>query len=726
MVEFYRLQVELLWRWRPGRRALIRRALVSFLVALVSLAATAWLLPGIAISDIWAAVAAVLVLAALNALIRPLLILLAARRSVILVGILTILFQAAVILAAHRVVPGLQVASFGTALVASFVFAFINVTLAAVLAMGEDDSYYGTLVRELAARRAERTQTTSPGVVIVQIDGLSFPVLAHQIRAGRVPHIARWVRSGRMALNEWEVLLPSQTSASQAGILHGNNDGIPAFRWWDKRTGRLLVSNHPEDATEIQRRISNGEGLLSNDGASVGNLMSGDAVRSYITMATLKDPGQGLGQSRAYSWFFVSPYGYMHTMARFVAEMLKELIQARRQQRAGVEPSMHRGMPYPIARAATNVVLRDLCSALVMEEMSRGTPVIYVDFTDYDEIAHHSGPERGEALDALDGVDRAIARLEKAAAECPRPYEFIVVSDHGQSLGATFLQRYGLTLEELVRQLMGGEVSVIAATGRVEEWGGVNAVLSEAKQAGGATGRLADLATREDSVGERPRWAPTDSTSQPGMTPAAAGRDMVVCASGNLGLIYFPNIAGRATMEQLAELYPGLVAGLAEHPGIGLLMVRSTERGTIAINQGGVRHLDDGRVDGTDPVAQFEGRALESLRRLNEMAECGDIVLISSVDPALGEVAAFEELIGSHGGLGGWQTRPLILHPAAWPIEGDLVGAPAVYRQIRRWLADVDIELGSKPAGGIDEPTKTDQPTTTDLSVARARSPVEV
>ena len=94
---------------------------------------------------------------------------------------------------------------------------------------------------------------------------------------------------------------------------------------------------------------------------------------------------------------------------------------------------MHRGMPYPVARAATNVALRDLSTSLVIEEMYRGTPVIYVDYTDYDEIAHHSGPERGETFDALDGVDRAIATLEKAAESAPRPYRFVIVSDHGQT-----------------------------------------------------------------------------------------------------------------------------------------------------------------------------------------------------------------------------------------------------------------------------------------------------
>src|SRR5207247_808970 len=79
-------------------------------------------------------------------------------------------------------------------------------------------------------------------------------VLEKQLKAGRVPNLARWLHSGGMTLDRWAPLLPTQTSASQAGVLHGNNDGIPGFRWWDKKTQRLMVSNHPKDAREIERR----------------------------------------------------------------------------------------------------------------------------------------------------------------------------------------------------------------------------------------------------------------------------------------------------------------------------------------------------------------------------------------------------------------------------------------------------------------------------------------
>ncbi|HEY4752415.1 MAG TPA: alkaline phosphatase family protein, partial [Candidatus Limnocylindrales bacterium] len=360
------------------------------------------------------------------------------------------------------------------------------------------------------------------------------------------------------------------------------------------------------------------EGLLSNNGASVGNLFSGDAARSYISMATIKDKDQGLGRSQTFVSFFASPYNWLGTVVRSISEVVKEYVQARRAERAGIVPRMHRGMPYPVARAATNVALRDLSTALVIEEMYRGAPMIYVDYTDYDEIAHHSGPERSETFDALDGVDRSIATLEKAAGHAPRPYRFVVLSDHGQTLGATFLQRYGRTLGDVVRSLMGGDATVAEAHDRAEEFGQTNAFLSELVQTRGVSGRIARTAlggqTDDNGVELKVGRSGAAAVKRAEATAqeAAERPDLVAIASGNLGLVYFPRMDGRVTLEQLGEAYPGLMEALASHPGVGAILVASEEHGSIVVGHDGIRYLRDERIDGVDPVAKYGGKALEA------------------------------------------------------------------------------------------------------------------
>jgi hypothetical protein len=361
---------------------------------------------------------------------------------------------------------------------------------------------------------------------------------------------------------------------------------------------------------------------------------------------------------------------------------------------------MHRGLKYAGMRAASNVLLRDVNVSLIIEEMYRGTNVIYADFTDYDELAHHCGPERVESLQALDGVDTAIGTIEKAARDAPRPYRFIVLSDHGQSLGATFKQRYGKSLGEVVRDLMSGRATLVQAKTQAEGSTFVNSFLSEitrSKGVGPTVARAALSGSTTDGVVD------LDHEELP---PPADASTIVVVGSGNLGLVWFTGNDHRLTVEELEALHPGLVATLAAHPGVAMLMVRSKADGAVVFGPKGARYLDQDRVDGEDPTTLFGPHTIMSLKREDAMVHAPDLLLLSQFDPELGEVAAFEELIGSHGGLGGPQTEPLILHPVDWELDEPVpLGAPAIYRNIRRWLGSIGIQLG--PTGSTESAAST-------------------
>ena len=119
-------------------------------------------------------------------------------------------------------------------------------------------------------------------------------------------------------------------------------------------------------------------------------------------------------------------------------------------------------------------------------------------------------------------------------------------------------------------------------------------------------------------------------------------------------------------------------------------MVR-TEGGAVVLGARGVHRLADDSVEGEDPLAHLGPRAADHLRRLDGFANVGDLLLNSSYDRELQEVAAFEELVGSHGGLGGPQNRPFLLHPAELTLEEHLVGAPAVHQLLQRWASELDV-----------------------------------
>jgi hypothetical protein len=193
--------------------------------------------------------------------------------------------------------------------------------------------------------------------------------------------------------------------------------------------------------------------------------------------------------------------------------------------------------------------------------------------------------------------------------------------------------------------------------------------------------------------------------------PVADPSTIAVVGSGNLGLVWFTGHDHRLTVEELEELHPGLVSAVAAHPGVGLLLIRSKAHGAVVLGAKGTRYLDEDRVEGQDPTAIFGPHAILSLKREDEMVHAPDLLLLSQYDPELGEVAAFEELIGSHGGLGGPQNEPFILHPVEWALDEDVpLGAPAIYRNIRRWLASIGIALGPQAAQAVTARPSTASP----------------
>ena len=114
-----------------------------------------------------------------------------------------------------------------------------------------------------------------------------------------------------------------------------------------------------------------------------------------------------------------------------------------------MRPRGHRGGIYPFLRGAMCVVVRDLIVYGVLSDMMRGRPAVYATFSSYDEVAHHSGLERADTLEALRKLDQQFGRIDRARRYAPRPYEIVVLSDHGQTQGATFKQRNGYALDDL-------------------------------------------------------------------------------------------------------------------------------------------------------------------------------------------------------------------------------------------------------------------------------------
>jgi Type I phosphodiesterase / nucleotide pyrophosphatase len=370
-----------------------------------------------------------------------------------------------------------------------------------------------------------------------------------------------------------------------------------------------------------------------------------------------------------YRAFLANGFNATRVFVLLFWEVILEISASSRARRRDVRPRGHRGGYYPLMRGAMCVFVRDLIVFGVLQDMMKGRPAIYATFSSYDEVAHHSGLERADTLEALRKLDQQFGRIEAARKYAPRPYALVILSDHGQTQGSTFKQRNGYGLDELVeRSLSRGTVADMS--GGDEQNSMVGHALGE------ATG----------TAGKKEKRKKND----------VSDRDVVVMGSGNLGLVYLMEERRRLTLEEMNERHPDLIPALRNHPHVGWLLVRSSEHGPLVLGGAGTRYLADGRVEGEDPLGAFSPNAPQHLLRTDGFTHVADIMIGSFYDPALETGCAFEELISFHGGIGGPQTRPFILHPTELAApDTEIIGAAAVHEILAGWRRELNGTTGN-------------------------------
>jgi uncharacterized membrane protein YvlD (DUF360 family) len=662
---------------RTVSRQLVRFAILWFVDALC-VALAALLVPGVwfGATDTarWTvAIAAAFLLSITNLLIRPIVLMIARPLGFFVVFAVGFLVNGFALLITSRLLPEFHVDGLLAAIVAGIVFAAVNVLLTGILDVEEDGSVYQNLIERLAARdRPPRDQLPGRGLVVLEIDGLSYQQMNRALAQKRLPTVRRMIEEEGYVVTRYDCGLPSQTSACQAGLMFGDNYDIPAFRWLDKDAGRLYQSG--KDAEAINARYSHRSGLLRG-GSSIVNMMAGDAAKAMLTAASIRtsDPTEARRRAQDIYLLMLNPYFLMRSVALLFAEAAREVWQAWQQKRANVWPRLNRmAHLYPLVRGATVVFVRDLMRHLVIFDVIRGTPAIYATWPGYDEVAHHSGPFTSDAMGTLRGYDEVIEKVGAAMRDkAPIHYDLVILSDHGQSFGPTFKQRYGLTLKEFIEQRLPGGTTVAQAVGGdtgVTTLMGVAGELGQMQDqgVGGAAGRSV-MRQGQKALAKGIEAQETDLET---------GRAQVTAyGSGNLAMVYLDLLPRKITLRELDEAYPGLVEALVQHEGIGFVGGFQDDGTPIVLGKGGQRDLVTGVVTGLDPLSPYAnpdpsgvGHATPDFRAAQvryvmDFPHAGDLLVNSTVF-ADGTVAALEELIGNHGGLGGEQTDAFILHPA--------------------------------------------------------------
>jgi uncharacterized membrane protein YvlD (DUF360 family) len=654
---------------RTVMKALVRFFLLWFIDTL-SLWATAAILPGINLQaegstpDLVIAASAAFLLGIVNLLLRPLILLLALPLGPLVTFLVGFLANAIALLITSALLPALQVDGLFSAVIGGIVLAAINTIVTGILTVDDDDSFYQGVVERLARSPAQAFQgATEPGqgLLMIEIDGLSYWHMKKALADGLLPTLNEMVEEEGYQLSRVDCGLPSQTSACQAGILFGDNYDIPAFRWYDKDKQKLMVSG--TDAAEINKRYAKGNGLLRG-GSSINNMMAGDAEKAVLTLAAMRSGSDEEKKRRARDIYLlmVNPYFLMRTIALVFGDALLELYQGWKQKAQKGEPRMNRlHRAYPLLRAATTVFMRDVEAYLAVLDVIRGAPAIYLTYPGYDEVAHHSGPWTSDAFNILKRFDHTLWRIrDLVQRKAGRPYELILLSDHGQSQGWTFRQRYGYDLKEFIQQHLPQGTSLLQTTGGDDGSIAMAAVSGELDnvQQQGMGGRVGNVVVQQSAQVAK------QGAARQAAPDAAQPAQVTVCGSGNLGVVYFDLYPRKVTRNELNTAYPGMFDAVVAHEGVGFVVAYEDDGTPVVYGKSGRRNLHTGELDGLDPLEAYgdPGLRAEQVRRVADFPHAPDLLVMSTLYPD-GSVAAMEELIGNHGGLGGEQTDAFLFHP---------------------------------------------------------------
>jgi Type I phosphodiesterase / nucleotide pyrophosphatase len=547
--------------------------------------------------------------------------------------------------------------------------------------------YYDLKYR--AFRRESRTRDGRRGIVALQIDALSYADLRRAMALGYCPTISRLLREDGFHIRRWFSGLPSATPYCQAGIFHGENEGIPAFRFFDKAMRRVITCNAPHGVQYIRDRIR-APGALAN-GSSYVNLLDGDARTVAFTVATRERMSvyRRLGGTRMLLLIAIHPVRVLRMVFQSVVEWLRE--EWERLASTLVSRATHSEGIFPFVRILSNVIVRELQTMAIVLDVWLGVPVIYSTYMQYDELAHHFGPSSTGALSDLKRTDARIAEIWRMIQDgAPRRYDLVILSDHGMTPAKSYRVLFKESLGTTVTRMMShgpvaasvprsSDADVLTSASEDSEYADVGpGIMESVAQMSRHRHRGWRKALRAVRDWMRSRYGLREIIF-PEKYRVDARHELVVTYSSCLALIYFDDTSEQLLREDIMTVprRAYLYRALLEHQGIGLVATRSEEgvelessRGRAVIAHGSE---DVTVLEGEDPLETYgtSPSVVRAVRDLVLQPNSGDIVLFGAYDGY--DIVSFDDQVGAHGSAGGDQVYPFIITPPDLDLSDEVI-----------------------------------------------------
>jgi hypothetical protein len=500
------------------------------------------------------------------------------------------------------------------------------------------------------------------GFIILQIDALSHADLKRAMQEGHLPFLQRMISSSH-ALSQWRSGAPSDTAAIQCSLMYGKKSNVPGFYWFDRRKQRPVICSWPLDMAAVETENADGSAGLFRHGSVYMGMAAGGAQRAVLTTSALGRttfPPKLTGID-VFLLLVLNPWRLMKAAFLTVAEVFIELYEqaVARARRRYVAPE---GI-FPLTRAFTHVLFRELTTLGIRLDIFRGVPAIYANYIGYDEVAHHLGPRSTAAYRSLRALDRQVRDVYKAVGSIGlRPYDVYIMSDHGMTESLPFHRLYGQTLGQFIAS---HGVSPPTASELDSRGYRDMATLQQLEELSAEIGPKTSSAT-SFFVDRMMRLAMRIGTGplQAGLAEDSQSPVLAIYSSA-LANVYFTQSQTRTDLDDLEALAPGLLRALVDHPGIGLILVKDGVK-TAALHAGGTVCLEDASCDELSFLSLYDEPEIvrRQLVALASMSCAGDLMVFGAFDGT--RVVNFEDHGGAHGGLGGVQMFPFMIAPSGF------------------------------------------------------------
>ncbi len=520
------------------------------------------------------------------------------------------------------------------------------------------------------------------GFVIFQIDGLSHEAIKKALSLNLMPHLKKIIMRDGYSFDKYFIGVPSDTPFFQAGLLYGDNDNIPGFRWVERKTGDEIIFKKPESAGYIEEILAKKHRGLLKGGSSYVNLFTGGASRSTFTLSTFSIRYLFKRKVRNFDIFIVFMFHIFTFLKTFVYVFFEFLIEIWERivdvvKRRDISPEGF----FPFARVMSNIIFKEIETFGAIMDISRGVPSIYLDYIGYDEISHRRGPYSISALSTLKAIDRKIYHIYKEIKKAKRKYDFFIISDHGhtpsvpffhlnnkkklENIIADYIKNDNFTIYEFDTGYNAAIKRLIIYINDFFKRGSWNKILNK------FSGKI-DLNNKTiDNLGEKINWE--------------KDKIIYIMNSGPMSNIYFSGKSSKMSVEEVEKSFPYLIDMLSETKGIGFIMGQNDNNEAVIFDKNYHKFyrfsdfFEKGAGDCSslkyiiDDYNSKEEKdiAFLSIEKFCKFNNAGDLVLFGEYNGS--NIINFENQLGAHGGIGGKQNMPFAVWHSSMPFAFESV-----------------------------------------------------